>query len=170
MGFFIFWDLHISRCWCSRCHQPNFDPVQDLKLVAESVLLKTILFQIVKHQLHGTGCHVPEVVAGIPCCSSQYLFKQLGIFLFVTVRVPLKGIPCNVGGGPDLGSAVSEAAPEKKNRVLFPWAATVSILFVQERSVVTVTFKCLLGFATLWLFSVKTVGSRRYGFFHLLKD
>ena len=51
---------------------------------------------------------------------------------------------CGLGGGFDLGGAVSEISPEKPT-VLFPLAAMVSISwFFQERSSVMVTPKYLL--------------------------
>ena len=65
--------------------QPTANLVQHLELVAEPALFKVVPFQTVEQQLYGTRCLVSEVVAGVPCCSVLYLFKQLGVFLLVTV-------------------------------------------------------------------------------------
>ena len=65
--------------------QPIVDPVQHLVSDVEPALFKAVPLQTVEQRLNGTGCPVYEIVAGIPCCSTMYLFKQLGVFLLVGV-------------------------------------------------------------------------------------
>ena len=72
-------------------------------------------------RLYGTRCPVCEVVAGIPCCSTLYPFKQLGVFLLVGVSESWCVLQCRayhseVGGGPDHGGAVSEVTTRSCHR------------------------------------------------------
>ena len=61
------------------------DPVQHLESVVGPALFKAVRFQTVEQRLYGTRCPVSEVVAGVPCCSTLYPFKQLAVFLFVGI-------------------------------------------------------------------------------------
>ena len=51
----------------------------------EPALFKSVPFQTVEKILHGTSCPVSEAVAGVPCCLTLYLLKQVGVFLLVGV-------------------------------------------------------------------------------------
>ena len=66
-------------------NQPTADLVQHLESVVEPALFKSVPFQTVEQILHSTRCPVSEVVAGVPCCLTLYLLKQLGVFLLVGV-------------------------------------------------------------------------------------
>ena len=66
--------------------QPAGDPVQHLESAVGPALFKAVPFQTVEQRMYGTRCLVSEVVAGVPCCSTLYLFKQLCVFLFVGIE------------------------------------------------------------------------------------
>ena len=87
--------------------------------------------QTVGQRFACTGCPVSEIVAGIPCCSMLYLFKQLGVFLLVGVpgyrgKLQCRAYHCGVGGGLDLSGPQSLKFLLRKPMVLFPLAAMVS--------------------------------------------
>ena len=121
-------DVLISATVCTRCPVP-------LRLYATWCPVSHLSYDTrcpVSLRLYGTRCSVCEVVAGVPCCSVLYLFKQLGVFLLVTVPDRWCVLQCrayhsDVGGGPDRGGAVSEATTRSCHRfVCDAEAGTVS--------------------------------------------
>ena len=60
----------------------------------EPTVFKAVPFQTVDQRLYGTRCLVSQVVAGVPCCSTMYIFKHQGVFLLVGVPDGLCILQC----------------------------------------------------------------------------
>ena len=91
-GMLLMWAPVVLGCaWWQKLlrsteiDQPIVDPVQHLESGVEPALLKAVPPQTVEQRFDGIGCPVSEIVAGIPCCSTVYLLKLLGVFLLVGV-------------------------------------------------------------------------------------